>query len=84
MVVTVGSKSKEAVKLVRVIDCVNGCKVSFIPRCWTELDKVQDDIIKVVLVNELYQESTSVCKRDKSAQNVGMCSIILLDTAGNE
>jgi hypothetical protein len=78
-VVTVGQKSEEAVKLVRVIDCVDGCTVGFIPRCWTELDKVQRNINKFVVVKELYRESTNVCKREKSARNVGMCSVIFLE-----
>jgi hypothetical protein len=32
-VVTVGNQSEEAVKLVRVIDCVDGCTVGFNPQC---------------------------------------------------
>jgi hypothetical protein len=78
-VVTVGNQSEEAIKLVRVIDCVDGCTVGFIPRCWTHLEKVQSNIDKFVVVKELYRESANSCKRDKSARNVGMCSVILLE-----
>jgi hypothetical protein len=53
--------------------------VGFIPPCWTHREKVQHNIAKFVVVKELYRESSNSCKHDKSARNVGMCSVISLD-----
>jgi hypothetical protein len=49
-VVTGGNQSEEAIKPVRVIDCVDGSTVGFIPRYWTNLEKVQSNIDKSLLV----------------------------------
>lgn len=78
-VVTVNMAPEEAIKLVRIIDGVDGCTVAFVPRVWTNLNMVKRNINKFVVVQELYEHSSNVSKRMKSKRNLGVAGCIYLD-----
>jgi hypothetical protein len=79
-VVSIGEGVEEAVKLVRIMDGMDGFTVGFIPRVQSRLPKVLQNINKVCIVHKLYQSSSSTYKRKKGEKNHGMASVILLGT----
>jgi hypothetical protein len=79
-VVTINNTTEEAIKFVKVTAEGDGCTVGFLPRCWFNLPKVQENINEFCIVRELYDESTNQCKRKKSKNNKGMAGVILLST----
>jgi hypothetical protein len=79
-VVSIGEEVEEAVKLVRIMDGMDGCTVGFIPRVQSRLPKVLQNINKFCVVHELYNSSSSTYKRKKGEKNHGMASAILLGT----
>lgn len=78
-VVTVSNRPEDAIKLVKIIDGADCCTVAFVPRVWTPLPRVQRNINKFVMVQEMYHESTNVSKRDKSIKNLGVAGCVFLD-----
>jgi hypothetical protein len=77
-VVDVGEVSEEAIKLVRIIDGMDGCTVGFVPRVQSRLPNVVANLNKFCIVQELYHSSSSSYKRKKGEKNQGMASAILL------
>ncbi len=78
--VHVDDKTEEAIKLVKLIDGADGCTVGFIPRVQSRMPKIQADINKFCIVQELYKFSPSSYKRKKGERNHGMASAILLSS----
>jgi hypothetical protein len=78
--VSIGEGVEAAVKLVKIMDGMDGCTVGFIPRVQSRLPKVLQNINKFCIVHELYQSSPSTYKRKKGEKNHGMASAILLST----
>jgi hypothetical protein len=79
-VVTINNETEEAIKFVKVTAEGDGCTVGFLPRCWFNLPKVQDNIHKFCIIRELYAESPNQCERRKSKNNKGMAGVILRST----
>jgi hypothetical protein len=79
-VVTINKEMKEAVKRVRVTADGDGCTIGFLPRVWTNLPIVQENIDIFCIVREIYDESDNRCKSLKSYRNKGMAGVILLSS----
>lgn len=78
-IVFVNDKNEDAVKLVKISDGMETCTVGFVPKVWVPLKKVQRNIGQFAIVKELYSESSSAFKREKSKQNCGMASVYFLN-----
>jgi hypothetical protein len=78
-IVEVNGQTEMAIKLVRIVDGVDGSTIGFVPRVQSNLLKVVDCLDKVAVVRELYSLSRCSSKKEKSAQNRGMASATLLD-----
>jgi hypothetical protein len=72
-------QTEAAIKLVRIIEGIDGCTIGFVPRVQSKLPKVVDCLDKFAVVRELYSSSHSSYKREKSIKNRGMASACLLD-----
>jgi hypothetical protein len=66
---------EEAVKIVKIEDCVESCTVGFIPRNHMKLHKVIQNIDEFCIVSELYKVSSNNYKRMTSHRNLGMAGI---------
>lgn len=78
-IVFINGKNEDAVKLVKICDGVETCTVAFVPKVWINLKKVKRNIGHFAVVKELYHESTSSFKREKSKRNCGMASVYFLN-----
>ena len=78
-IITIGNKSKTAVKCVKVVDGVDSCTVGFIPQVETAMPKISTHINKFVMVKELYHNANSNYKCRKFHMNHGITAAILLD-----
>lgn len=70
---------EEAVKVVKVVDGCDTCTVGFIPRVQAKLPHVVNNLDKFAMVKELYYNSESNYKLEKSKKNVGMGGLVLLE-----
>jgi hypothetical protein len=78
-VVDINGETESAIKLVKIVDGVDGCTIGFVPRVQSRLPKVVDCLDRFAVVRELYSSSKCSYKREKSIQNRGMASATLLD-----
>jgi hypothetical protein len=78
-VVDINGETESAIKLVKIVDGVDGCTIGFVPRVQSRLPKVVDCLDRFAVVQELYSSSKCSYKRKKSIQNRGMASATLLD-----
>jgi hypothetical protein len=78
-VVDINGQSESAIKLLKIVDGVDGCTIGFVPRVQSRLPKVVDCLDRFAVVRELYSSSKCSYKREKSIQNRGMASATLLD-----
>jgi hypothetical protein len=79
-VVDVHGEAEEAVKLVRIMEGVDGCTVGFIPRVQANLPKITNAINQFAIVKEIYNESESAFKQTKSKRNSGMACCLLMSS----
>jgi hypothetical protein len=77
--VTINGKDECAIKLVRLMDEVDGCTVAFIPRILMDLPRVQKNILRFCMVKELYRDSENSFKRHKDHRNMGCASCYFID-----
>jgi hypothetical protein len=78
-VVTIKSQPEEAVKLVKIADGTDCCTVGFVPRVFSRMPRVEQNINKFVQVVELYKDSENTYKNKLSAKNFGVASVVCLD-----
>jgi hypothetical protein len=78
-VVDINGRTESAIKLVKIIDGVDGCTVGFVPRVQSKLPKVVNCLDKFAVVRELYSSSVNSYKREKPNKNRGVVSATLLD-----
>lgn len=78
-IVFINGENEDAIKLVKISDGVETCTVGFVPKVWIPLAKVQRNIGCFAIVKELYADSTSSFKREKSHRNCGMASVYFLN-----
>jgi hypothetical protein len=78
-VVDIDGRAEVAIKLVRIIEGIDGCTVGFVPRVHSKLPKVVGCLDKFAVVRELYSSSHSSHKQEKSIKKRGMASACLLD-----
>jgi hypothetical protein len=64
-VVSIGEGVEKAVKLVRIMDGMDGCTVGFIARVQSRLPKVLQNINKFCIVHELYHSTYKQKRREK-------------------
>jgi hypothetical protein len=58
-VVDINGRTESAIKLVKIVDGVDGCTVGFVPRVQSKLPKVVDCLDKFAVVRELYSASAN-------------------------
>jgi hypothetical protein len=78
-IVDINSRTESAIKLVKIIDGVDGCTVGLVPRVQSKLPKVVNCLDKFAVIRELYSSSINSYKREKSNKNHGVASATLLD-----
>jgi hypothetical protein len=64
-VVDIGEVAEEAIKLVKIIDGMDGCTIGFVPRVQSKPTNVMENVNKFCIVTELYHASSSNYKRKK-------------------
>jgi hypothetical protein len=80
--VTIGvnEEIQDAIKLVKITnDGVEGCTVAFLPRLVIETPTVIRNVGCFCVVKELYCDSSSLFKQQKSTRNMGMAGVVLLN-----
>lgn len=77
-VVTIKSQPEEAVKLVKIADGTDCCTVGFVPRVFSRMPRVEQNINKFVQVVELYKDSENTYKRKLSNKNFGVACVVCL------
>jgi hypothetical protein len=79
LVETVEGHLEDAVKLVKIMDGVEGCTVVFIRCLQINLPIVRRNINNFCIVKELYNNLKNTYKRTKSHCNIGMAGVVLLN-----
>jgi hypothetical protein len=64
--VDINSESELAIKLVKIVDGIDGCTIGFVPRVQSRLPKVVDCLDRFAVVRELYSSSKCSYKQEKS------------------
>jgi hypothetical protein len=75
-----GSPPEDAIKLVKIMDGVEGCCVGFVPRAFAQIQRIKDKVGCCVIVLELYDNSPNSFKRRMSKRNYGVASCVFLDS----
>jgi hypothetical protein len=78
-VVDIGEVTEEAIKLVKIIDGMDGCTIGFVPRVQSKLPNVMQNVNKFCIVTELYHACSSSYQKKKGQKNQGMAGAILLN-----
>jgi hypothetical protein len=80
MITLEDGRDERAVKLLKITsDSVEGCTVGFIPRMVLNTPTVQRNLNQFCVVKELYCNSASLFKRQKSNRYMGMAGVVLLN-----
>jgi hypothetical protein len=74
-----GGEPEDAIKLVKLMDGMEGCCVAYIPRSFAGIQRIRDKIGSCAMVLETYDDSTNVYKRRLSKRNYGVASCIFID-----
>jgi hypothetical protein len=74
------SLPEDAIKLIKIMDGVEGCCVGFVPRPFAMLEWIQQKIGSCCIVLELFDTSTNPYKRRMSKRNYGVASCVFLDS----
>ena len=77
-VIEIKGNTEYCIKVIKVVDSSDSCFVGYIPRVQSTLPHVLNNIDKFAVVKELYHDSTSKYKRDKSLCNFGMGGLCFL------
>lgn len=71
--------TEQGIKLVKIEGGHETCTVGFVPRVWVNLAKVKRNVGHFGQIKELYRDSLSSFKREKSHRNMGMASMFFLN-----
>jgi hypothetical protein len=74
-----GSPPEDAIKMIKIMDGVEGCCVGFVPRPYAKLQRIRDKIGTFCIVTELYDNSINIFKRRMSHRNYGVAACIFLN-----
>jgi hypothetical protein len=77
--VDIGEVTEEAIKLVKIIDGIDGRTIGFVPRVQSKLPNAMQNVNKFCIVTELYHASSSSYKKKEGEKNQGMTGAILLN-----
>ena len=72
-------ENESAIKCAKVVDGVGTCTVTFVPRQFMTLPKVQAHHDKFVQLSEMHADSWNTCKHSKAKVNCGAASVKLFD-----
>jgi hypothetical protein len=77
-IVEIRGRPEPAIKLVKMVDGLEGCTVAFVPKVQSKLPIVLSNHQKYCIVKELYADSKSTYKRAKSYRNLGMAGVVVV------